>query len=69
MRTEAASAGFYESPWWNKRYPRIQILTIAELLQGKGIDYPPARQVNATFKNAPVAEAAQTDKQQALALE
>ena len=52
MRTEAASAGFYKSPWGN--HPRLQILTIAELLEGKQIDYPhPAG--NLTFKRAPKA--------------
>jgi len=53
MRTEAATAGFYESPGWGKRYPRVQVLTIAELLAGKGIDYPPSREVNVTFNKAP----------------
>jgi DNA modification methylase len=53
MRTEAASAGFYKSPWGN--HPRLQILTIAELFEGRGIDYPhPAG--NLTFKRAPKAE-------------
>jgi hypothetical protein len=53
MRTEAASAGFYKSPWGN--HPRLQILTIAELFEGKGINYPhPAG--NLTFKRAPKAE-------------
>jgi site-specific DNA-methyltransferase (adenine-specific) len=53
MRTEAASAGFYKSPWGN--HPRLQILTIGELFEGKGIDYPhPAG--NLTFKRAPRAE-------------
>lgn len=51
MRTEAAGAGFYDSPW-GKRFPRLQILTIDELLKGKGIDYPPPGQVNVTFKKA-----------------
>lgn len=53
MRTEAASMGFYHSPGWNKDYPRLQILTIKELLEGKGIDCPPLGQVNVTFKKAP----------------
>lgn len=48
MRTEAASAGFYESPW--KKHPRIQLITIEELLEGKQIDVPPT---SATFKKAP----------------
>jgi DNA modification methylase len=52
MRTEAADAGFYDSPW-GKKYPRIQILSVAELLEGKQIDYPPDRHVETTFKKAP----------------
>ncbi len=48
MRTEALSAGFYDSPW-GKRYPRIQILTIAELLAGKGVEMPPPGQTNITL--------------------
>lgn len=56
MRTEAASGGFYESPGWHTKHPRLQILTIAELLVGKRIDYPPAGQVNVTFKRAPKAK-------------
>jgi DNA modification methylase len=54
MLTEAASGGFYESHWG--KHPRLQILTIAELLKGKGIDYPPSEQVNVTFKKAPKAK-------------
>jgi hypothetical protein len=50
MRKEAASAGFYKSPWGT--HPRIQLLTVQELLDGKRIDYPPSQQVNATFKRA-----------------
>jgi len=50
MKTDAVSYGYYKSPGWNKNYPRIQILTIAELLQGKTIDYPPRTSV--TFKKA-----------------
>ena len=48
MRREAASAGFYKSPWGN--HPRIQILTIEDLLGGKIVDYPQAGDV--TFKRA-----------------
>ena len=58
MKKEAASAGFYTSPWG--KHPRLQILTVAELLQGKDIDYPPSKQstsqANVTFKRAPKAE-------------
>jgi site-specific DNA-methyltransferase (adenine-specific) len=40
MLTEAAAEGFYESKDFPGRYPRLQIRTIAELLAGKGIQYP-----------------------------
>lgn len=51
MRQEAASAGFYKSPWGE--HPRIQLLTVAELLAGKRMDCPPIRQTSRTFKAAP----------------
>lgn len=35
MKTEAVEAGFYESPVWQRQFPRIQILTIEEALAGK----------------------------------
>ena len=56
MHRETASAGFYQSPWRQKPYPRLQIISVAQLLQGKGIEYPPSRQVNVTFKKAPRAK-------------
>ena len=52
MRKEAAGAGFYDSPGWKTRHPRLQILTVAELLEGKTIDMPPVGQVSVTFKKA-----------------
>jgi DNA modification methylase len=55
MRAEAAGAGFYKSPW-GQQYPRLQLLTVAELLDGKRIDYPPPTQTNVTFKKAPRAK-------------
>ena len=55
MQTEAVTAGFYESTLWQKKYPKIQLLTIADLLGGKQIDMPPLRVVGATFKKAPKA--------------
>jgi len=51
MRTEAASAGFYDSPW-GTRHPRLQLLTVGELLEGKNVDRPP-HEGNVTFKRAP----------------
>ena len=57
MQTEAATAGFCESKTWGRRYPKIQLLTVADLLAGKQIDMPPIKQVGATFKKAPRASA------------
>ena len=54
MREEAASAGYYESPWG--RHPRLQLLTVAALLDGVRIDSPPSSQVSVTFKKAPKAK-------------
>ncbi|MFN2384659.1 MAG: DNA methyltransferase [Gemmatimonadota bacterium] len=60
MRGEAASAGFYDSSWGTK-YPRLQVLTIQDLLDDRKIDYPPSRQVDRTFRKAPrVQKAAET---------
>jgi site-specific DNA-methyltransferase (adenine-specific) len=50
MKTEAASAGFYTSPWG--KHQRLQILTIEDLLTGKTLDRPPV-QASVTFKRAP----------------
>jgi hypothetical protein len=55
MEKEAASAGFYKSPAYQDRaFPRIQILTIEEILVGKGIEYP--RLLEVTYKQAPRAK-------------
>ena len=50
MRTEAASAGFYDSPWG--RHPRLQMLTVGQLLDGRGIDYPHVAGANVTNRRA-----------------
>ena len=60
MRSEAASAGFYQAPW-GKACPRIQLLTVADLLSGKNVDFP---RENVTFKKAPKAEAAKVENEQ-----
>ncbi|MCK4403688.1 MAG: restriction endonuclease [candidate division Zixibacteria bacterium] len=62
MRAEATTAGFYKSPWQKKPYPRLQIITIEELLNGKRIDCPPLGQVNVTFKKAPKAKDAPAEQ-------
>jgi site-specific DNA-methyltransferase (adenine-specific) len=40
MITEAAAAGFYESEFWERKFPRVQILTIEDMLGGKRPDMP-----------------------------
>lgn len=53
MRTEAVDAGLYESETFKRKYQRIQIITVAELLEGKRPDYPQLDPA-ATLKQAPV---------------
>lgn len=55
MRTEAASAGYYESPWG--KHPKVQLIAVDELLEGKTIDMPRTVGTNKTFKKAPRAKA------------
>lgn len=62
MRDEAASSGFYTSAWG--KHPRLQILTIEDLLANKQVNYPKTRGSNITFKQAP----RQTDESQTLLL-
>ena len=49
MEQEAVEAGFYHSPGWNQKFPRVQILTIEALLDGARATMPPAW---GTFKQA-----------------
>ncbi|MDD5088052.1 MAG: DNA methyltransferase [bacterium] len=56
MRKEAAESGFYRSDWQDTKHPRIQILTIEELLQGQKPDLPVTafqRAHDRTFAKAP----------------
>jgi site-specific DNA-methyltransferase (adenine-specific) len=50
MLTEAVSAGFYNSEFYGN-YPKLQILTIEEILSGKRLQYPYFLG-SATFKRA-----------------
>lgn len=52
MKAEAASHGFYSSPWG--KHPRLQLITVAELLDGRRPDLP--TKISVTFKQAPKAE-------------
>ncbi|OGO14318.1 MAG: DNA methylase [Chloroflexi bacterium RBG_16_47_49] len=41
MNTEASTAGLYPSEFWGKSFPRVQILTIEQLLAGAMVLMPP----------------------------
>ena len=62
MKTEAIASGHYTSLGWGRDYPKIQILTIDELLKGAEARMPPA---SITFKQAERA-ASPKDEQQTL---
>lgn len=49
MKEVASGKGLYHSPGWNKYYPRLQILTVEEILDGTQVDRPPNMQ---TFNQA-----------------
>jgi DNA modification methylase len=60
MRSEAAGAGFYTSPWGN--HPRIQLRTVGQLLAGHGVDYPHITGANVTHRRAERAAAAKPEE-------
>ncbi len=49
MIKEALAAGWYESDFWQKRYRKLQVLTISDLLGGAAVDMPPQ---HGTFRRA-----------------
>ena len=54
METEAASVGFYEHRTNKQKFPRLQLRTVKELMDGKGIERPTsAASMDETFKKAP----------------
>jgi DNA modification methylase len=54
MRSEAADAGLYVGSW-GKKYPRLQLITVGELLDGRSIEMPELGSMaeNVTTKRAP----------------
>ena len=53
MKSDAVAAGFYTPEHFpDSHYPRVQILTIEELLAGKRAEYPRLAP-EATFQKAP----------------
>ncbi len=41
MVSEALAAGYYESDFWGRRYRRLQLATVSDLLGGASLDMPP----------------------------
>jgi len=65
MTTEAVKAGFYTDPVTGKEFRKLQILTIAGLLNGnERAEYPDLSRGATTFKKAKVE--AKTGKQKSL---
>ena len=59
MIDEAASAGYFHSEGWHRDYPRMQILTVEEVLAGKQIEMPPS---TGPFKQAEKLKAFENDQ-------
>jgi site-specific DNA-methyltransferase (adenine-specific) len=58
MKKEAVSAGYYRSQGWGRDYPRMQILTVEQLLRGAQVEMPPQ---HGTFREAQRAWAQEPD--------
>jgi site-specific DNA-methyltransferase (adenine-specific) len=54
MKKEAVSAGYYRSQGWGRDFPRMQILTVEQLLHGAQVEMPPQ---HGTFREAQRARA------------
>ncbi|MFH0765436.1 MAG: DNA methyltransferase [Calditrichota bacterium] len=52
MSAIAQQAGYYDQEAFGSRYPRIQIITVEELLEGKTVAHPNPAVFNVTFKRA-----------------
>ena len=60
---EAAEAGIWQTKSLSSsKHPRLQILTIEDLLAGKKIDMPAQQEIR-SFKQAPKAKGKKTDDQ------
>jgi hypothetical protein len=60
MITDTVHAGSYESDLWKKKFLKIQIRTVAELLEGKKFDIPhPYSLLKKTSKKKEQGETAQ----------
>jgi site-specific DNA-methyltransferase (adenine-specific) len=58
MKKEAVSAGYYRSQGWGRDFPRMQILTVEQLLHGAQVEMPPQ---HGTFREAQRARTQEPD--------
>jgi site-specific DNA-methyltransferase (adenine-specific) len=58
MKKEAVSTGYYRSEGWGRDFPRLQILTVEDLLHGAQVQMPPQ---HGTFREAQKARAQEQD--------
>jgi site-specific DNA-methyltransferase (adenine-specific) len=58
MKKEAVSAGNYRSQGWGRDFPRLQILTVEQLLHGAQVEMPPQ---HGTFREAQRARGQEPD--------
>lgn len=65
MEKEAASAGFYVSPFGGTKYPRLQIITAAGIIDGKDVAMPPKLK-ETTHRIAPRAKPQESTKEKTL---
>ncbi len=63
LRLLGATAGFYSAPLDAKKYPRLQLLTIDEILHGKNVEFPGGVSFNVTHKRAPKAKCPSRERQ------
>ena len=59
MVRDAAAAGVYHSPWDRSTYPRIQIITAGEIVQGRPVDMSSKRGTSDFTRARPSAERAE----------
>ena len=60
---EAASAGFYEHKMNRQKFPRLQLRTVRESMEGKAIERPSnVAATDETFKKAPKAKTKETEQ-------
>lgn len=63
MKAEAAGAGFYTHKLTGQKFPKLQLRTIKELMDGKGLDRPSsAAATDETFKKAPKSKKKQAEQ-------